>query len=190
MEALYEIGGEEMILTTEVGQNQMWAAEFFPFRRPRQFVTSGGLGTMGFGLGAAIGAQLGNPDKLVVNVAGDGSFYMNMNELSTAAKYNIPVVELILNNGVLGMVRQWQNLFYGKRFSQTTLEKKTDFEKLAEGFGIKAFTIRTEAEIKPVLQAAIDRKEPVLVNCLIDKDLNVLPMVPGGSSVEEPLLEI
>lgn len=108
MEALYEIGGEEMILTTEVGQNQMWAAEFFPFRHPRQFITSGGLGTMGFGLGAAIGAQLGNPDKLVVNVAGDGSFYMNMNELSTAAKYNIPVVELILNNGVLGMVRQWQ----------------------------------------------------------------------------------
>ena len=190
MEALYEIGGEEMILTTEVGQNQMWAAEFFPFRHPRQFITSGGLGTMGFGLGAAIGAQLGNPDKLVVNVAGDGSFYMNMNELSTAAKYNIPVVELILNNGVLGMVRQWQNLFYGKRFSQTTLEKKTDFEKLAEGFGIKAFTIRTEAEIKPVLRAAIECKEPVLVNCLIDKDLNVLPMVPGGSSVEEPLLEI
>ena len=161
-----------------------------PSAAPGSLSPSGGLGTMGFGLGAAIGAQLGNPDKLVVNVAGDGSFYMNMNELSTAAKYNIPVVELILNNGVLGMVRQWQNLFYGKRFSQTTLEKKTDFEKLAEGFGIKAFTIRTEAEIKPVLRAAVECKEPVLVNCLIDKDLNVLPMVPGGSSVEEPLLEI
>ncbi len=189
-ETLYSLTGGDMILSTEVGQHQMWAAEYFTFRRPRQFITSGGLGTMGFGLGAAIGAQLGNPDKLVVNVAGDGSFYMNMNELSTAAKYNIPVVELILNNGVLGMVRQWQNLFYRKRFSQTTLEKKTDFEKLAEGFGIKAFTIRTEAEIKPVLRAAIECKEPVLVNCLIDKDLNVLPMVPGGSSVEEPLLEI
>ena len=190
MEALHEIGGDDMIVTTEVGQNQMWAAEYFTFRRPREFVTSGGLGTMGFGLGAAIGAQLGNPDRLVVNVAGDGSFYMNMNELSTAAKYNIPVIELIINNGVLGMVRQWQNLFYGKRYSQTTLEKKTDFETLARGFGIRAMTIRTAEDIRPVLQAAIDCKEPVLINCLIDKDLNVLPMVPGGSSVEEPLLEM
>ncbi len=190
MEALYAIGGEDMILSTEVGQHQMWAAEYFTFRRPRQFITSGGLGTMGFGLGAAIGAQLGNPDRLVVNVAGDGSFYMNMNELSTAAKYNIPVVELLMNNGVLGMVRQWQNLFYGKRYSQTTLEKKTDFQKLAEGFGIRYFEINTAEEIAPVLQAAVGCKEPALVNCRINQDLNVLPMVPGGSSVEQPLLEM
>ena len=189
-ETLYSLTGGDMILSTEVGQHQMWAAEYFTFRRPRQFITSGGLGTMGFGLGAAIGAQLGNPDTIVVNAAGDGSFHMNCNELSTMARYNIPVIELVFNNGVLGMVRQWQRLFYGKRFSQTTLQKKTNYELLAEGYGVKALTIRTKADIAPVLKKAIDLGEPVLVNCLIDKDMNVLPMVPGGSCVEEPMLSM
>ena len=189
-ETLYELTDGEAIITTEVGQHQMWAAQYFTFQHPRQMVTSGGLGTMGFGLGAALGAQLGNPDSIVVNAAGDGSFHMNCNELATAARYNIPVIELIFNNGVLGMVRQWQRLFYGKRFSQTTLEKKTNYELLAQGFGVKAMTIASREDIRPVLKAAIEAGEPVLVNCLIDKDINVLPMVPGGKSVEEPMLTI
>ncbi len=189
-ETLYELTGGDMILSTEVGQHQMWAAEYFTFRRPRQFVTSGGLGTMGFGLGAAIGAQLGNPDTVVVNAAGDGSFHMNCNELSTMARYGIPVIELVFNNGVLGMVRQWQRLFYGKRFSQTTLQKKTNYELLANGYGVEALTISRKEEIRPVLEKAIVLKAPVLVNCLIDKDINVLPMVPGGSCVEEPMLSM
>ena len=178
----------EAILTTEVGQHQMWAAQFYTFRHPRQFLTSGGLGTMGFGLGAAMGAQLGRPDKRVINIAGDGSFHMNCSELSTLSKYNIPVIELIFNNTVLGMVRQWQKLFYENRFSQTDLEKKTDYEMLARAFGVKALTIREQADIEPVLKEARGTDGPVLINCLINKDINVLPMVPAGASVEDPIL--
>ena len=178
----------EAILTTEVGQHQMWAAQFYTFRHPRQFLTSGGLGTMGFGLGAAMGAQLGRPAKRVVNIAGDGSFHLNCSELSTLSKYNIPVIELIFNNTVLGMVRQWQKLFYENRFSQTDLEKKTDYEMLARAFGVKALTIREQADIEPVLKEALATDGPVLINCLINKDINVLPMVPAGASVEDPIL--
>ena len=178
----------EAILTTEVGQHQMWAAQFYTFRHPRQFLTSGGLGTMGFGLGAAMGAQIGRPDKRVINIAGDGSFHMNCSELSTLSKYNIPVIELIFNNTVLGMVRQWQKLFYENRFSQTDLEKKTDYEMLARAFGVKALTIREQADIEPVLKEALATDGPVLINCLINKDINVLPMVPAGASVEDPIL--
>ena len=178
----------EAILTTEVGQHQMWAAQFYTFRHPRQFLTSGGLGTMGFGLGAAMGAQLGRPDKRVINIAGDGSFHMNCSELSTLSKYNIPVIELIFNNTVLGMVRQWQKLFYENRFSQTDLEKKTDYEMLARAFGVKALTIREQADIEPVLKEALATDGPVLINCLINKDINVLTMVPAGASVEDPIL--
>ena len=178
----------EAILTTEVGQHQMWAAQFYTFRHPRQFLTSGGLGTMGFGLGAAMGAQLARPDKRVINIAGDGSFHMNCSELSTLSKYNIPVIELIFNNTVLGMVRQWQKLFYENRFSQTDLEKKTDYEMLARAFGVKALTIREQADIEPVLKEALATDGPVLINCLINKDINVLPMVPAGASVEDPIL--
>ncbi len=178
----------EAILTTEVGQHQMWAAQFYTFRHPRQFLTSGGLGTMGFGLGAAMGAQLGRPDKRAINIAGDGSFHMNCSELSTLSKYNIPVIELIFNNTVLGMVRQWQKLFYENRFSQTDLEKKTDYEMLARAFGVKALTIREQADIEPVLKEALATDGPVLINCLINKDINVLPMVPAGASVEDPIL--
>ncbi len=188
LEVLDRLTDSNAILATEVGQHQMWAAQFYRFCRPRQFITSGGLGTMGFGLGAAIGAQTANPEKKVVNIAGDGSFHMNCNELSTLSKYQIPVIELIFNNSVLGMVRQWQKLFYESRFSQTTLEKKTDYELLAHAFGVKAFTISKKSDVRPVLEEALSAKEPVLINCVIDKDVNVLPMVPAGASAEEPIL--
>ncbi len=190
LETLEEITEGNSVITTEVGQHQMWTAEYYPFTSPKSMATSGGLGTMGYGLGAAIGAKCGNPGKTVVNIAGDGSFYMNMCELSTLAKYNIPVIELIFNNSVLGMVRQWQRLFYNCHFSQTTLEKPTDFETLAKGFGIEAVTITKKSEVREKLEMAVKCGRPVLVNCVIDKDINVLPMVPAGASVAEPILEI
>lgn len=190
LETLDRLTDSEAILVTEVGQHQMWTAQFYRFRTPRHFVSSGGLGTMGFGLGAAIGVQVANPDKHVVNIAGDGSFHMNCNELSTAAQYNIPVIELVFNNQVLGMVRQWQKLFYGSRFSQTTLDRTTNYEMLAQAFGVKAFTISRKSEIEPVLKQALALREPVLINCHINPDVNVLPMVPAGGSVENPILEM
>lgn len=190
LETLADITDREAIITTEVGQHQMWAAEYFPFKNPKSLATSGGLGTMGYGLGAAIGAKTGNPDKTVVNIAGDGSFYMNMTELSTLAKYQMPVIELVFNNTVLGMVRQWQRLFYNCHFSQTTLEKPTDFEMLAKAFGIEAVTITKKSEVREKLEYAVKCGKPVLINCIIDKDVNVLPMVPAGASVAEPILEI
>lgn len=176
------------IITTEVGQHQMWAAQFFRYRYPRHFLTSGGLGTMGYGLGAAIGAQVGCPDVPVINIAGDGSFYMNCNELSTLAHYNIPVIEIVFNNQVLGMVRQWQKLFYGRRFSHTDIQQTTDFEKLGAAYGIKALTIKEVSDIVPVLKEALAYKGPTLINCLIDKDLNVLPMVKAGAPVSDPMM--
>lgn len=190
IETLHELTDGEAIISTEVGQHQMWTAEFYNFRNPRSFASSGGLGTMGYGLGAAIGCKVGNPDKVVVNCAGDGSFYMNMNELTTLAKYQLPVIELVFNNSVLGMVRQWQKLFYNNHFSQTTLEKPTDFELLGKAIGIEAMTIRTKSDIRPVLEKAIKLNKPVLINCIIDKDINVLPMVPAGASIAEPILSI
>ncbi len=190
LETLYDITNGEAIISTEVGQHQMWTAEFYNFRKPRSFASSGGLGTMGYGLGAAIGCKVGNPEKVVVNCAGDGSFYMNMNELTTLAKYQLPVIELVFNNSVLGMVRQWQKLFYNSRFSQTTLEKPTDFELLGKAIGIEAMTIRTKKDIRPVLENAVALDKPVLINCIIGKDINVLPMVPAGASISEPILKI
>lgn len=190
LETLSRLTNSKAIIVTEVGQHQMWAAQFYEFRAPRHFISSGGLGTMGFGLGAAMGAQIANPNEHVVNVAGDGSFHMNCNELSTMAQYNIPMIELIFNNSVLGMVRQWQKLFYDNRFSQTTLDRKTNYEMLAQAFGIKALTIRKKEDIEPVLKEALSLHEPVLINCYIDKDFNVLPMVPSGGSVEDPILEM
>ena len=142
---------------------------------------------MGFGLGAAIGAQVAEPGRKVINITGDGSFHMNCSELATAVKYRIPVIDLLLDNTVLGMVRQWQKLFYDWRFSQTTLERATDYEMLARAFGAKAFTIRTKGEIEPVLREALNQDCPVVVHCVIDKDVNVLPMVPAGASAEEPI---
>ena len=190
LETLHDLTNGKAIISTEVGQHQMWAAEFYDFRNPRSFASSGGLGTMGYGLGAAIGCKVGNPDKIVVNCAGDGSFYMNMNELTTLAKYQLPVIELVFNNSVLGMVRQWQKLFYNNHFSQTTLEKPTDFELLGKAVGIEAMTIRTKSDIRPVLEKAISLNKPVLINCIIDMDINVLPMVPAGASIAEPILKI
>lgn len=190
LETLADITNRDAVITTEVGQHQMWTAEFFPFKNKKSFATSGGLGTMGYGFGAAIGAKVGNPDKTVVNIAGDGSFYMNMSELSTLAKYQLPVIELVFNNSVLGMVRQWQRLFYNCHFSQTTLEKPTDFEMLGKAFGIETVTISKKSEVREKLEYAVSCGKPVLINCIIDKDVNVLPMVPAGASVAEPILEI
>jgi len=189
IEKLYEITGGDAIITTEVGQNQMWAAQYFKYKRPRSLLTSGGLGTMGYGLGASIGAKIGRPDKTVINIAGDGCFRMNMNELATATRYNVPIIELILNNHVLGMVRQWQTLFYGKRYSYTNLSDKVDFVKLAEAMGAKAYRISRIEEVEPVLKEAIALNAPVLIDCLIDCDDKVWPMVAPGAPIQEVFTE-
>ncbi len=190
LSTLSKMTNDNSVITTEVGQHQMWTAQYYTFRRPQQMLTSGGLGTMGYGLGASIGAKFANPTKKVINIAGDGSFHMNLNELATASKYNVPIIEMIFDNQVLGMVRQWQKLFYDGRFSSTTLEKKTDYEFLAKAFGIKMLKIEKEEQIESVLKEALSANEPVLIHCVIDKDFNVLPMVPTGASVEDPILEM
>ncbi len=192
METLDRLTDSEAVICTEVGQAQMWAAQYYSYKHPHQLITSGGLGTMGYGLGASIGAKCGQPDKTVVNIAGDGSFHMNLNELVTLSKHNIPVIELVINNNVLGMVRQWQRLFYDKRFSQTTLDRPTDYAKLGEAFGIKTFIIDKKADCEDILKQALEaaKTAPVLIEARIDKDINVLPMVPAGKSVTEPILEI
>ena len=190
LETLGDITDRDAVITTEVGQHQMWAAQFYPFKRRHSLATSGGLGTMGYGLGAAIGAKVGAPGRTVVNIAGDGSFYMNMAELSTLVKYDMPVIELVFNNSVLGMVRQWQRLFYGARFSETNLEKDTDIEALGRAFGVEVFTITKKSEVREKLEAAVKCGRPALVNCIIGKDINVLPMVPAGASVDKPILEL
>lgn len=190
IEELDRLTDGKAVITTEVGQNQMWAAQYYNFRDPRSLASSGGLGTMGYGLGAAIGAKIGNPDKPVINIAGDGSFFMNCNELSSLAKHNIPVIELVFENNVLGMVRQWQRLFYDKRFSQTDIDRGTDFIKLAEAFGIEGIRIEKKSDIKPMLEKALTCGKPCLIECMIHKDINVLPMVPAGKNVSEPIMEI
>ena len=190
IEELDRLTEGKAIVTTEVGQHQMWAAQFYNFREQRSFASSGGLGTMGYGLGASIGAKIGNPDRTVINIAGDGSFFMNCNELSSLAKHNIPVIELVFANNVLGMVRQWQRLFYGKRFSQTDIDRGTDLMKLAEAFGIEGIRITRKDEITAGLEKALSCGRPCLVECVIDKDVNVLPMVPAGADVLQPIMEI
>ena len=190
IETLDELTKGEAIIATEVGQHQMWAAQFYKLRHPRSFVSSGGLGTMGYGFGAAMGAQVGNPDKRVINIAGDGSFHMNCNELVTAYKFQIPMIELLFNNNVLGMVRQWQRLFYGRRFSQTTLDRGTDYMLLAQAYHIKGLRITKKSDIRPVLEEALSLHEPVLIECVIDRDINVLPMVPAGADITKPITHI
>lgn len=185
LERLYALTEGKAIITTEVGQNQIWAAQFYKYTQPRTFISSGGLGTMGYGLGAAIGAQLGRPDKQVINVAGDGSFKMNSTELATVAKYQIPLIQLVLNNHALGMVRQWQNLFYNKRYSSTTLGPDVDFIKLADAYGIPGTRIDHPSQVEEVLQKALLHKGPYLIECDIDKDVKVFPIVPPGAAIRD-----
>ena len=185
IEKLYEVTNGDAIITTEVGQHQMWAAQFYKYSKPRTLITSGGAGTMGYGLGASIGTKLANRDKVVVNIAGDGCFRMNMNEIATATRYNIPIIQLVINNHVLGMVRQWQTLFYGKRYSNTTLNDAVDFVKLAEAMGAKAYRITKKEEVESVLKEAISLNIPVVIDCQIGNDDKVFPMVAPGAPISE-----
>ena len=193
IEELDRLTSGEAIITTEVGQTQMWAAQYYKCRNPRSFISSGGLGTMGYGLGAALGAKPGNPDKTVVNMAGDGSFAMNLNELISAAAHGINIIEIVMNNNVLGMVRQWQRLFYSKHFSETTLDARhIDYVKLGKAFGVKTFVIEKTEDITPVLTEAlsISKSAPVMIEVRIDRDINVLPMIPAGKPVVNPITSI
>ena len=185
IEEIYRVTKGDAIICTEVGQHQMWAAQYYKYSKPRTLLTSGGLGTMGYGLGAAMGAKIAKPEKTVINVAGDGCFRMNLNELATASRYNIPIVEVVINNHVLGMVRQWQTLFYGGRYSATVLDDKVDFVKVAEGLGCKAIRITKKEEVGPALEEAIAYGGPVVLDCQIDQDDKVFPMVPAGAAIDE-----
>ena len=185
VQTINEVTEGDAIIVTEVGQHQMWAAQYYQYRQPRTLLTSGGLGTMGYGLGAAIGAKMGCRDKTVINIAGDGCFRMNMNEIATATRYNIPVVEVIVNNHVLGMVRQWQTLFYGKRYSQTILNDAVDFVKLAEAMGAKAYRVTQKEEFASVLREAISLNIPVVIDCQISCDDKVFPMVSPGAPIAD-----
>ena len=184
IEKLYELTGGDAIITTDVGQHQMWAAQYYKYKKPRTFLTSGGLGTMGYGLGAAIGAKMGCPDKTVVNIAGDGCFRMNMNEIATAVRCGRPLVQIVLNNHVLGMVRQWQTLFYGHRYSHTVLNDAVDFVKISEGMGAKAVRVTKMEEVEPALKEALSSNGPVVLDCWIDQDLSVFPMVAEGDDID------
>lgn len=190
IEKIYEITEGDAIITTDVGQHQMWAAQYYKFKKPRTFLTSGGLGTMGYGLGACIGAKMGCKDKTVINIAGDGCFRMNMNEVATATRYNIPIIQIVLNNHVLGMVRQWQTLFYGKRYSQTVLDDQVDFVKVAEGLGARAFRVTKKEEFEPAFREALKLNIPVVIDCQIGSDDKVFPMVPAGKPNEDAFDEI
>ena len=177
--------GPEAVYVTDVGQHQMWAAQYYRYTKPRTLLTSGGLGTMGFGLGAAMGAKMGRSDKVVINIAGDGCFRMNMNELATLSRHNIPVIEVVVNNHVLGMVRQWQTLFYGKRYSNTVLQDQADFVKVAEALGVKGIRVTKKEEMGPAIRAAIESGKPALIDVWIDCDEKVFPMVPAGAPIED-----
>jgi acetolactate synthase-1/2/3 large subunit len=186
LEKLYELTDGDALITTEVGQNQMWAAQYYKYKEPRQYISSGGLGTMGYGLGACIGAKTGRPDKKVINIAGDGSFRMNLNEIATAVEYNLPIIVAILNNCTLGMVRQWQTLFFDKRYSNTTIDRCTDFVKLAESFGAIGIRVTKPEEVEDALKEALASTDrPVIIDFVIDIDDKVYPMIPAGASVEE-----
>ena len=185
IEELYRVTKGDAIVVTDVGQHQMWAAQYYKFKNPRTLLTSGGLGTMGYGLGAAIGAKMGRPEKIVVNVAGDGCFRMNMNEVATAARNNLPLIEIVINNHVLGMVRQWQTLFYGHRYSNTMLEDKVDFVKFAESMGAVGIRVTKKEEVGPAIEKAIALNTTVVIDCQIDCDDKVFPMVPAGAPIAD-----
>ena len=185
IQMLDKVTDGKAVITTDVGQHQMWAAQYYTYTTPRTFLSSGGLGTMGYGLGACIGAQVGRPDDVCINIAGDGCFRMNMNELATASRYNIPIIEVVINNGVLGMVRQWQTLFYGKRYSQTVLEDEVDYCKVAEALGCAAFRITEMSQVEETIKKAIELKKPALIEVVIPKDDKVFPMVPAGAPISE-----
>lgn len=185
IEEIDRITKGEAVITTDVGQHQMWAAQYYKYSMPRTLLTSGGLGTMGYGLGACLGAKMGRPDKICINIAGDGCFRMNMNELATASRYQIPIIQVVINNHVLGMVRQWQTLFYGKRYSQTVLNDSVDFCKVAEGLGCEAIRVTKKEEVAPAVERAIALKKPVLIDCIIPEDDKVFPMVPAGAPITE-----
>lgn len=185
IEGIYNVTQGDAIIVTEVGQHQMWAAQYYKYKNPHTFLTSGGLGTMGYGLGAALGAKMGKKDKKVFNIAGDGCFRMNMNEIATATRYNIPIIEVIINNHVLGMVRQWQNLYYGKRYSHTILNDQVDFVKLAEAMGAKAYRVTKKEELEPVLKEAMELDIPVVIDCQIHCDDKVFPMVSPGAAISD-----
>ena len=189
LETISDAVGEDAIFATDVGQHQMWAAQYLKHRKAHKFLTSGGLGTMGFGYGAAIGAQMGHPEHKVVHITGDGSFHMNMNEACTAVSYKLPIITVLMDNQVLGMVYQWQTAFYGGRYSNTCLERKTDFVKVAEGFGCKGYRAETIDELKAALAEAVNSDIPVWIQCVISREERVLPMIPGGKTVDDMIVE-
>ncbi len=190
IDAVRALTDDNDIIVTDVGQHQMWVSQKYTFEKPRTWCTSGGLGTMGYGMGAAVGSSVANPKQRVVLFTGDGSFHMNLNELATVRSYNLPMVIVVLNNTVLGMVRQWQKLFYGNRFSQTDPHRQTDFAAVAEAFGVKGLRIHNDSEVESVLKEAFDSTEPVLIDCSISPDENVLPMIPPGKTVDEMITEM
>lgn len=185
VEEIYRQTNGDATIVTEVGQHQMWAAQFYQYKRPRTLITSGGLGTMGYGLGAAIGAQVANPDKQVINIAGDGCFRMNMNEIATAVRQKLPLVQIVVNNHVLGMVRQWQTLFYEQHYSATVLNDSVDFVKLAEALGATGYRAATKEEFSQALQKALASDMPVVIDCMVGSDDKVWPMVAPGAAISE-----
>lgn len=185
IEELYRVTNGDAIVVTDVGQHQMWAAQYYKYKEPRTLLTSGGLGTMGYGLGAAMGAKFGRPEKIVVNIAGDGCFRMNMNEVATAARNNLPLIEIVINNHVLGMVRQWQTLFYDHRYSNTMLNDKVDFVKFAESMGAVGIRVTKKEEVGPAIEKAIELNTTVVIECVIDSDDKVFPMVPAGAPIAD-----
>lgn len=189
MEKIHEATNGQAIITTEVGQHQMWASQFYQYETPRSFISSGGLGTMGFGTGACMGAQVGLPDKQVISIAGDGSFRMNCNELATISYYQIPVIIVIMNNSTLGMVRQWQTLFYDKRYSQTNLDRGPDFKKLAEAYGVDGYQVSTKEAFDQAIRQALQNRKPAVIDAKIDKDEFVLPMVAPGTAIQDLISE-